>query len=698
MRYDTPAEMETSEDPNTPGTDNTVARLLASTNLADTLSEDRLEEIGSLCKEGFERDLRSREDWERELDEWTDLAMQIRTEKTFPWPKASNVKYPLLSTASMQFAARAYPSLIPSNGKVVQGQVIGKDPSGEKRKKADRVATYMSYQLMHDMHKWEEDMDKLLMMLPIIGTVFKKTFYDANKEKIKSCLIGPKDLVVDYWAHSLEDAERVSEIIAMTPRQLKERQRKGLFLDVDLGQQPQPHTDNNERTNPFDGAVDETTPYTLIEQHRFLDLDDDGYEEPYVVTFHKESGTVLRIVARFDEDGIEERDGQVVRITPHHYYTKFSFVPNPDGSFYSLGFGVLLGPINEAVNSLINQLVDAGTLSNMQGGFIGKGLRLKMGEQRFSPGEWKTVNSTGDDLRKNIVALPAKDPSNVLFQLMGSLITSGKELASVAEIFTGKMPGQNTPATTTMATVEQGMKVFTAVYKRIFRSLDEEFKKIYHLNGIYLDPQTELAVLDEPIGPDDFKDESYDICPAADPSAVSQQEKLMKAQGLIEIMGMAPGMLNPIEVVSRVLEAQEQPNWQQLFTQEVQQTGQLPPPPPDPKMLVMQQKAQTDQQLAGLRMQEKQQDMELKQRDAVLQLQMKAAENAQDMEIEARKANLQANSELQKQRIFQVQAAAQGAQKLQQSEQQHQQKLTQAKELKSSQSQSKPSKSGKNSK
>jgi chaperonin GroES len=680
-----PAEMETPEDPNSQATDNTVARLLASTNLADTMSEDKLEEIGATCKAGFERDLRSREDWERELDEWTDLAMQIRTEKTFPWPKASNVKYPLLSTASMQFAARAYPSLIPSNGKVVQGTVIGKDPTGQKRAKADRVATYMSYQLMHDMHKWEEDMDKLLMMLPIIGTVFKKTFYDANKEKIKSCLIGPKDLVVDYWAHSLEEAERVSEIMAMTPRQLKERQRKGLFLDVDLGQQPQPQTDNNERTNPFDGAVDETTPYTLIEQHRFLDLDDDGYEEPYVVTFHKESGTVLRIVARFDEDGIEERDGKVVRITPHHYYTKFSFVPNPDGSFYSLGFGVLLGPINEAVNSLINQLVDAGTLSNMQGGFIGKGLRLKMGEQRFSPGEWKTVNSTGDDLRKNIVALPAKDPSNVLFQLMGSLITSGKELASVAEIFTGKMPGQNTPATTTMATVEQGMKVFTAVYKRIFRSLDEEFKKIYHLNGIYLDPQTEVAVLDEPIGPDDFKDESYDICPAADPSAVSQQEKLMKAQGLIEIMGMAPGMLNPIEVVSRVLEAQEQPNWQQLFTQEVQQSGQLPPPPPDPKMIAMQQKMQADQQMAGLRMEEKQQDMELKQRDAVLQLQMKAAEHAQDMEVEQRKAVMGAASEIQKQRIFQAQAAAQGAQKLSQSEQQHQQKLTQAKELKSSQ-------------
>lgn len=693
------AEMGSPDAVNSPATDTTVTRLLASTNLAETLDEQTLEDIGNSCKTGFERDQKSREDWEKELDEWTDLAMQVRKEKSFPWPKASNIKYPLLSTAAMQFAARAYPSLVPSNGKVVQGKVIGKDLDGQKRAKADRVATFMSYQLMHDMKSWEEDMDKLLMMLPIIGTVFKKTFYDPSTEKVKSTLILPKNLVVNYWAHCLSDAERVSEIIEMTPRVLKERVRKGLFLDVDLGTQPQPQTDPNQRVSPFDGAIDETTPYTLIEQHTYLDLDDDGYEEPYIVTFHKETGRVLRIVARFAEEDVEfNADGEVSKITAQQYYTKFSFVPNPDGSFYSLGFGVLLGPINESVNTLINQLVDAGTLSNLQSGFIGKGLRLKAGDTRMQPGEWKPVNATGDDLKKQIVPLPAKDPSNVLFQLMGSLITSGKELASVAEIFTGKMPGQNTPATTTMATVEQGMKVFTAVYKRIFRSLDEEFKKIYYLNGVYLDPQTEAEVLDEPIGPDDFLDKGYDICPGADPNAVSQSEKLMKAQGLLELMGMAGPLMNPVEVISRVLEAQEQPNWQQLLNPQVAQTGAPPEPGPDPKQMEMQMKLQMEQQKAGIKLQETQQKMELQARDAELQMHMKAQQHAQQMQIEGEKAQITAAAEIHKQRIFQAQAAAQGAQKLQQNAQQHQQKITQAKELKSSQPQSKPLKSGKNSK
>lgn len=690
MTYDNP-NTEMQEEAQSADTSE-VTRLLASTNLAEDLTEEQLNDIGSSCKEGFERDLKSREQWENDLEEWTNLAMQTRESKTFPWPKASNVKYPLLSTAAMQFAARAYPSLVPSNGKVVQGQVVGKDPTGVKKAKADRVATYMSYQVMKEMKNWEEDMDKLLMMLPIIGTVFKKTYYDGSTEQIKSPLIGPKDLVVNYWASCLDEAERVSEIIRMTPRILKERQRKGMFLDVDLGTPPTPDDFNNHNF-AFDGAVDETVPYTIIEQHGYLDLDEDGYEEPYIITFHKETGKVLRIVARFSEQDIEQNDkGEVVKIAPQQYYTKFSFVPNPDGSFYSLGFGVLLGPINESVNTLINQLVDSGTMNNLQSGFIGKGLRLKMGDSRITPGEWKPVNATGDDLRKQIVPLPAKEPSNVLFQLMGSLITSGKELASVAEIFTGKMPGQNTPATTTMATVEQGMKVFTAVYKRIFRSLDEEFKKIYKLNGIYLDPQTYVEVLDEPVGPDDFNNDSYDICPGADPTAVSQSEKLMKAQGLLELVAQVPQMFNLVEVMSRVLDAQEQPNWQQLFSQEVQQSGQIPQQP-DPKQMEMQMKMQMEQQKAGVKLQETQAKMELESRSAEQQMAMKQQQHAQDMQIEAEKAQIQAAAEIHKQRIFSAQAQEQGAQKLQQNEQSHQQKMQQTKEVKSSQS--KTSKPGK---
>lgn len=674
------ASLQATEDEFSSEEDVSLTQLLQSTNIAENLKEDQLNEIGARCKQGFDLDFESRSDWERDLDEWTRLAMQIREPKTWPWPKASNVKYPLLSTAAMQFAARAYPSLVPSDGKVVKSKVIGKDPTGAKLEKADRVSSYMSYQIMHEMETWEEDMDKMLMMLPIVGTMFKKTYWDSSEKKIKSCLILPKNLVVNYWARSLEEAERVSEIIEMSKRLVEERKRQGIFLDVDLGDPQSP--DGSPVPN------DETTPYTLIEQHTYLDLDDDGYEEPYVVTFHKESGIVLRIVARFEEEGVEHDDDQIVKITPTHYYTKFSFVPNPDGSFYSIGFGVLLGPLNDSVNTLINQMIDAGTLNNLQSGFIGKGLRMKMGASQFQPGEWKPVNSTGDDLRKQIVPLPTKEPSNVLFQLMGTLVTSGKELASVAEIFTGKMPGQNTPATTTMATVEQGMKVFTAVYKRVYRSLQEEFKKIFKLDGIYMNPNHYVEILDAPVGPEDFKEEGYDICPGADPTAMTQTEKLMKAQGLIELMSMAPSAFDPIKVLSRILEAQEQPNWQELFSQEVQQSGQVPPQP-DPKQMEMQMKMQLEQQKAQMKGEEIARKMELESRSKEAQMAMEAQEHQMEMQHKLQMNQVDAAIGVHKQRIF----AAEGQQKLAQNEQAFQQKQQQAKE--NAKLQSKNSTSGK---
>lgn len=647
-------------------------------NIAEHLDDDLLNQIGAEAHTGYLYDLGSREDWEDCLDDWLKLAKQVKEEKTFPWPNASNVKYPLLSTAAMQFAARAYPSLVPSNGKVVNSRVIGKDLTGEKAEKASRVSTFMSWQVMEEMDGWEEGMDKLLIMLPIMGTVFKKTYWDNLKETNCSKVILPKDLVVNYWAKSLKEAERISERIEMSPRKLKERQNAGLFLDVDLGAAPIPEDKTStQREAP---QQDDTTPYVLIEQHTFLDLDDDGYKEPYIVTFHLDSHKVLRIVANYGKDDVVlDSDNDVVRITPVEYYTKFGFIPNPDGGFYDIGFGILLGPINESVNTLINQLVDSGTLNNLQGGFLGKGLRLRMGETRFQPGEWKPVNATGDDLRKQIVPLPSKEPSTVLFQLMGTLITSGKELASVAEIFVGKMPGQNTPATTTMATIEQGMKVFTAVYKRLYRAMTEEFKKLARLNKLYLNPETEVAVLDAPIGPKDFDMSDFDIVPGADPTAVSQTEKLMKAQGLVEILSMAPGILDPVKVLERVLDAQEQPNWKDLLSAQVKESGQYQPPP-DPKMLEMQAKMQADQQGVALKAQEKQQNMELSARDSNVKLAMKAQEHAQDMQIAAQRANIEAAGKAHAQRIFMAGETAKKGQEIVHKEQSHQQQLSQQKQ------------------
>lgn len=668
------------------GQETPLGGYIESVNLAEKLSKDRLEEIGEEAKRGFEADLASREPWMRAVDESIKLAKQVVERKTWPWPGASNVKYPLLSTASMQFAARAYPSLVPSNGKVVQSRVIGKDPQGEKTRIAEAVGIYMSYQLLEEMDGWEEDMDRMLVMLPIIGVLFKKTYWDPIKKVNCSKLVLPSHLVVNYWARSLKTAPRISEILEINGNTIKERQQAGLWLDgedMDIGEASMLEIGDLIKEH-VSLEQDDTTPRYFVEQHTYLDLDDDGYKEPYVVTFHRLTGKVFRIVARYDDRTIHlNEDGELALIEPIEHYTKFGFIPNPDGSFYDIGFGVLLGPLNESVNTLINQLIDSGTVYHLQSGFIGKGLRLRMGENQFNPGEWKAVNSTGDDLKKQIVPLPSVEPSKTLFDLLTYLVNAGKELASVAEIFTGKMPGQNTPATTTMASIEQGMKVFTAVYKRIYRALGEELKKLYRLNSIYLNPNTYVAVVDMEVQPTDFNLDEYNICPGADPTAVAQSEKLMKAQGLVELVSMG-FPLDPVQVLYRVLDAQEQPNWQQLIPPQVLQTGQMPPQPPSPeemKLQEMQMKGQQEEKKIAMTAAQKQQEMELDRRSEEQKMQMEEQQHAQKMQHEMDMAQVKVAAEQHKTQIFAAQAQAEAMQTIQHNEDTHQQALRQGDEM-----------------
>lgn len=672
------------DDQGSPGTK--LAASVDAVNIADNLDEDLLTKIGQDCKKGYEADEESRAEWLQDTQDWIALAKQVRDEKTWPWQGASNVKYPLISTAAMQFSARAYPSLVPNDGNLVKTRVIGKDPTGQKQAKGDRISKYMSWQLMYEMPRWEEDMDKMLIMLPCSGMMFKKTYYSRTEDKPVSELVSAENFVIDYWADNIDDAERYSEIIYMSERKVKEKQAVGEYKKLDLGTPPQPQDVTNK---PVQG-IDPVVPYKLIQQATWLDLDEDGIKEPYTVIFHYESGKVLKITARFLPDDIKIGDkGEIQSIKAQCYYTKFGFIPNPDGSFYDLGFGHLLGPLNESVNTIINQLVDAGTLANLQAGFIGKGLRLKMGDSPLKPGEWRAVNAVGDDIRKQLVPLPAKEPSAVLFQLLGMMITSGKELASVAEIFVGKMPGQNTPATTTMASIEQGMKVFTAIYKRIYRSLDKEFKKLFYINGNFLDEKTYAAVLDEPINPDDFDASSYDICPAADPQAASQQEKLMKAQALLELVQL--GTIDPMEVTMRILQAQEQPNWEKLIPG-MAETGQPAPQQqqPDPKMIEMQAKMQAEQQKAALKQQEMQQKMAMGQRDAEFKLAMKAQEHQVNMQSRMEQAQADAEIARHKQRMFMVDSAN----KVQVNQAMGEQKLQQQREVAKSKQQNTSGKSG----
>ena len=644
-----------------------LQKILESSNLAADLSDDKLIEIGNDVVIGYETDLESRKPWEKDLKNWTELALQVASDKTFPWPNAANIKYPLLATAAMQFAARAYPTLIPSNGKVVKCKVIGSDPTGEKSMRAFRVSTHMSYQVMEQMDGWEEDMDKLLIALPISGTCFKKTYWDSSKQQNCSKLVLPKSLVVNYWTRCLEDAERITEVFYLSKRKVKERQNLGIFIDAELGDPQTPADDVTTSINrSFQRAsdFDETTPYTILEQHTYLDLDEDGYAEPYIVTVEAESNKVLRIVPRFSEADVLMDDKQnVVSIEAVQYYTKYGFIPNPDGGFYDIGFGRLLGPLNNSANTIINQLVDAGSLSNLQAGFIGKGLRIKMGETRFQPGEWKAVNAVGDDLKKQIFPLPVREPSQVLYNLLDLILKSGKELASVAEIFVGKMPGQNTPATTTMASIEQGMKVFTAVYKRVYRSLTSEFRKIYKLNQQYMNPEEYISILDNPIPQEDYKGPEDDIIPGADPSAVSSQEKQQKVQAVMQLLNL--GTINPMAATLMYLEAHEIPE------AEIKKLAMQPQPKTDPKVEALQAKAAIDQQKAQNDIQISREKLRMDQMTKEQEMQHKATLQRMELEGKQMEGILKGRAA-----TLDLQAtAAQHGQAMQQQAQQNQMKL-----------------------
>jgi len=610
-----------------------LEQALQKINLAEDLDEQERMDCAQAAKNGYDLDKMSRKDWETQYDDWMKLALQVVEPKNFPWVGAANIKFPILSIASMQFAARAYPTLIPSDRQVVKQRVIGADPQGMKAKKAECVGKYMSWQVMDDMVNWEEEMDRMMTTLPIIGCAFKKTWFDDQRDEFRSEMVPAKDLVVNYWAKDLETCERKTQEYFYTKRQLMELINGGYFLDLDCckdGQEwPDPVQNADRLEDPYQktrapntGGPD--TPYLVIEQHTFYDIDGDGYPEPVVITVLHQTGDLLRVSARYASDGIKTNEkGKLVRIEPLEFYTKFPFFPNPDGGFYDIGFGALLGPINEAVNTILNQLVDAGTLNNLQGGWMSKGLRMKNGDQRFIPGEWKQVNATLEDLRKGILPHQYKEPSNVLYQLLGMLVGISKELSSVSEIMVGKMPGQNTPAYTTKESVEQGQKVFTAIYKRVFRALAKEFRKLYRLNSIYTKDDEINRILDEQDN-NYFSGDPDDIIPAADPSAVSAATKSAKGQQLMQLIQL--GAVNKKAALTRILELEEIPLTPELMA----------PPEPDPKQQAVQQAAKAEQQKQQFEMQMMQQEHQLKMQEMQMELQMKQ----QELEIERQKAQI----------------------------------------------------------
>lgn len=560
----------------TPQQDTKEKRILESyrqmTNIAAEdggadLADTTLFTIGETVINGIARDETSRSDWLDRYESAIKNAMQEKSAKDYPFYNASNVKYPLIAHASQQFHARAYGAVVKGRD-IVKGKVLVDDPANQVQSVADQVANHMSNQLLEEMPGWVDGLDKTLGMLPIVGCVFKKTYRSQIKRMNVSQYITAKDVIIKYDALSVEEAPRVTHPQTYTKNEVLGFIRSGMWRED--AKDIFAHDKDNDDCD-----------YDYYECHTWYDLDGDDYEEPYIITVEKATGKVVRIVARYDINGIEANDkGEIIRIKAVDYFTRYIFLTSPDGGVYGMGFGTLLGAINDVVDTLINQLIDAGTLANTGGGFMSK--RLKLGKKRESSrpiaqNEWQIVDFGTQRIQDAIFPFPHKEPSQVLFALLGTMTAAGKELSSVTELMTGESRGANESPTTIMALIEQGTMVFTAIYKRIYQSLKDEFKKLYRLNRIYLAQEQGKEQLAEA-----YRATQFNIIPIADPQDATNTQKIAKANLLMQLKGQG---LNDAVITRRYLEALGIDDIQEVMTVPPQ-----PPPPPDPLVIIEQGK------------------------------------------------------------------------------------------------------------
>lgn len=531
-----------------------LERLMEMENIADILEDELLIKIGERVVTDYEIDEKSRSKWLEQHEEGLKLASLIAKNKEFPWPNCSNVIFPLITQSAIQFAARSYSTIIQGQD-VVKGKVIGDDPDGAKAKRAERIGGHMSFQLLEQMDNWEHDMDIMLTVLPIVGTTFKKSWYNPATGKNVSQYISAKDVVVN---NNTSHVLRMTHVYDLFPNEIVERERGGVFKVIEY---------TGYDTSTENQSDDEDAPRTFLEQHGWWDLDEDGYKEPYIITVHKDSRRVVRMVARWDSKGVTVSEkGDVIKIEPVEYFTMYPFLPPIDGSYYAMGFGILLSQPNKSINSLINQLIDAGTLANTGGGFVSSDVKAS-GSIFRRIGEYIKVQVSGSTLRESIYDTPVHEPSPTLFSLLELLINFSKELSSSTDLLAGQQPGPNVPATTVLAMIEQGMKVFTSIYKRVFRSFKEELKKLYRLNSMYLSDEEYFTIHDTKgvIAREDYNTESCDVVPVGDPNDISDSQRLMKAQALLQLVGQG---FNDNAIRKRYLEALKVPDSKELLPEE----------------------------------------------------------------------------------------------------------------------------------
>jgi len=562
---------------------------LADGDISELLTTDQLSALGMKAVEDWNRDKGSNQTWRDLAEKALKSAAQDNGDpKNFPWDNASRVNYPILTVAAQQFASRAYPAIVRGDEavgvKVVGGSLDQPPPDAPpelveqsakmaqlralKDARAKRVKTWMNYHLFYGMDDWEEGVDTLLNTLPIIGMAFKKIYFDPHRG-VCSDYVNALHLTVPPETISLDRCPRVTQDYTLYPYEIAARQASGVFREVDI--LPEGDDDQAERV--------------ILEQHRLEDLDEDGVAEPYIITVDVASTQVLRIEAAFGDGDIARSKidpEKVVHVRRWMPFVAFPFMPDPEGKFYGIGFGQLLAPLNAVINTTINQLMDAGTAASAGGGFISGGLRLQGAGQtttlRFAPGEFKYVQGTGQDIRQAVWERTVPQPSPVLYQLLDLVLGAAKEIASIKDVLAGNTPA-TAPVGTTLALIDQGLQHFTALYKRVYRSMRAEFKAIYECQGKWGVPEEYMSVLDDPDADlrTDFSAKSDDIVPVSDPSVVTQAQALAKAQVVMQVAGQFQGIVSPQEAVMRIFEAAGIENPDQLLVP--------PPKEPPPEMV-----------------------------------------------------------------------------------------------------------------
>ena len=515
-------------------------------NLSDLLPEDITDEIGGQLQSDYQEYKSSRADWERAYITGLDLLGFKYTNRTEPFQGASGATHPVLAEAVTQFQSLAYKELLPSDGPVrtmVMGAV-----SPQKEMQAQRVKNFMNYQLMDQMKEYEPEFDQMLFYLPLSGSTFKKVYYDDLLGRAVSKFIPADDLVVPYTATSLEDAEAVIHVLKISENDLRKQQVAGFYSDIELTK-PTGTVSNelDEKERQVEGITKSSridALYTLLECHVNLDLE--GFEDvgedgeptgiklPYVVTIEEGSRKVLSIRRNFSAD-----DPKKVKI---NYFVHFKFLPGL--GFYGLGLIHMIGGLSRTATSALRQLLDAGTLSNLPAGFKQRGVRVQDDATAIQPGEFKDVDTPGGNLKDAFVFLPYKEPSQTLLQLMGIVVQAGQRFASIADMQVGD-GNQQAAVGTTVALLERGSRVMSAIHKRLYVSLKSEFKLLSNVFKTYLPPEYPYDVpgAARNVKVADF-DDKVDILPVADPNIFSMSQRISMAQTQLQLAQSNPPMHN----------------------------------------------------------------------------------------------------------------------------------------------------------